>query len=38
MEDTVFQTKAFLFDLNGTMVDDMRYHNDAWFWILTEKL
>jgi len=22
--------KAFLFDLNGTMIDDMRYHIDAW--------
>ncbi|RYY53751.1 MAG: beta-phosphoglucomutase family hydrolase [Chitinophagaceae bacterium] len=23
--------KAFLFDLNGTMIDDMDYHIDAWF-------
>ncbi|MCY7293440.1 MAG: HAD family phosphatase [Ferruginibacter sp.] len=22
--------KAFLFDLNGTMIDDMQYHIDAW--------
>ncbi|HUR65421.1 MAG TPA: HAD family phosphatase [Chitinophagaceae bacterium] len=22
--------KAFIFDLNGTMIDDMRYHIDAW--------
>lgn len=28
--------KAFLFDLNGTMVDDMPYHVDAWHKILTE--
>lgn len=30
--------KAFLFDLNGTMIDDMAYHNAAWYKILTEKL
>lgn len=30
--------KGFLFDLNGTMVDDMRYHNQAWFDLLTKKL
>ncbi len=26
--------KAFLFDLNGTMIDDMDYHINAWFKIL----
>jgi len=26
--------KAFLFDLNGTMIDDMDYHIDAWYRIL----
>lgn len=26
--------KAFLFDLNGTMIDDMQYHIEAWFTIL----
>jgi beta-phosphoglucomutase len=30
--------KAFLFDLNGTMIDDMHYHNKAWHQILTEDL
>ena len=28
--------KAFLFDLNGTMVDDMSYHINAWHRILNE--
>lgn len=26
--------QAFLFDLNGTMIDDMRYHTKAWHGIL----
>lgn len=26
--------KAFLFDMNGTMIDDMHYHQRAWFDIL----
>src|SRR6478735_12414321 len=26
--------KAFLFDLNGTMIDDMQYHINAWHRIL----
>lgn len=26
--------KAFLFDLNGTIIDDMRYHTKVWFGIL----
>lgn len=30
--------KAFLFDLNGTMIDDMQYHNKAWFYILNDDL
>jgi HAD superfamily hydrolase (TIGR01509 family) len=30
--------KAFLFDLNGTMIDDMYYHNKAWFHILNDDL
>ncbi|MEJ5995736.1 HAD family phosphatase [Pedobacter sp. Du54] len=38
MQDINFKPKAFLFDLNGTMINDMKYHNDAWFAILTEKL
>ncbi len=28
--------KAFLFDLNGTMIDDMEYHIKAWYSILNE--
>ncbi|HEY6506334.1 MAG TPA: HAD family phosphatase [Chitinophagaceae bacterium] len=28
--------KAFLFDLNGTMIDDMPYHIKAWYRILNE--
>ena len=28
--------KAFLFDLNGTMIDDMDYHINAWHRILNE--
>lgn len=30
--------KAFIFDLNGTLIDDMKYHTDAWFEILTQEL
>jgi beta-phosphoglucomutase len=30
--------RAFLFDLNGTMVDDMGFHNKAWFNILNDEL
>jgi len=30
--------KAFLFDMNGTMIDDMQFHEDAWFDILTNEL
>lgn len=30
--------KAFLFDLNGTMIDDMAFHNQAWHQILTKDL
>jgi HAD superfamily hydrolase (TIGR01509 family) len=30
--------KAFLFDLNGTMIDDMQYHCKAWFNILNDDL
>lgn len=30
--------KAFLFDLNGTIIDDMHYHTQAWFNILTKQL
>ena len=30
--------KAFIFDLNGTMIDDMHYHAKAWFNILNNNL
>lgn len=30
--------KAFIFDLNGTMVDDMSYHLEAWFDIIVNDL
>ncbi|HLY69504.1 MAG TPA: HAD family phosphatase [Puia sp.] len=30
--------KAFIFDLNGTMIDDMQYHAKAWFKILNNNL
>jgi beta-phosphoglucomutase len=30
--------KAFIFDLNGTMIDDMSYHLDIWYTILTTEL
>lgn len=36
MTDT--KPKAFLFDLNGTMIDDMKFHNHAWHDILTQDL
>lgn len=32
------RTKAFIFDLNGTMIDDMAFHNQAWHNILTTDL
>ncbi|MXV50783.1 HAD-IA family hydrolase [Pedobacter sp. HMF7647] len=31
-------SKAFLFDLNGTIIDDMGFHTIAWHKILTEDL
>jgi HAD superfamily hydrolase (TIGR01509 family) len=30
--------QAFIFDLNGTMIDDMPYHSAAWFSILNDEL
>jgi beta-phosphoglucomutase family hydrolase len=32
------ETKAFIFDLNGTMIDDMYYHEQAWYDILNNDL
>ena len=31
------KAKAFLFDLNGTVIDDMHYHVVAWQNILNRK-
>jgi beta-phosphoglucomutase len=33
---TEFKPKAFLFDLNGTMIDDMAFHLDVWHSILND--
>jgi beta-phosphoglucomutase len=30
--------EAFLFDLNGTMIDDMRFHLEVWFEVITKDL
>jgi HAD superfamily hydrolase (TIGR01509 family) len=30
--------EAYLFDLNGTIIDDMQFHARAWYYILTEDL
>src|SRR6195952_13179 len=30
--------KAFIFDLNGTMIDDMTYHTKAWQTLLNDEL
>ena len=30
--------EAFLFDLNGTMIDDMKYHLEVWFDVITKDL
>lgn len=38
MHDLNFKPKAFLFDLNGTMINDMEYHTLAWHSIMTEDL
>lgn len=31
-------TKAFIFDLNGTMIDDMQFHVKAWYHVLNDDL
>lgn len=33
-----FKPKALIFDLNGTMIDDMEYHAKAWYTILNDDL
>lgn len=30
--------QAFLFDMNGTMINDMDYHLDAWYNLLTQEM
>jgi beta-phosphoglucomutase family hydrolase len=30
----ILQPKAFIFDLNGTMIDDMKFHIKSWYQIL----
>jgi len=35
---TVVKPKAFIFDLNGTMIDDMEYHVKGWYNILNDDL
>jgi beta-phosphoglucomutase len=34
----IHKPKAFIFDLNGTMIDDMQYHIRAWYEILNTEL
>jgi beta-phosphoglucomutase len=34
----MLRAEAFIFDLNGTMIDDMEYHTIAWHSILNEDL
>jgi len=34
----IHNAKAFIFDLNGTMINDMEYHTQAWYEILTNEL
>ncbi len=31
-------TRAFIFDLNGTMIDDMQFHVKAWYHVLNDDL
>jgi beta-phosphoglucomutase len=35
---TMFRYKAFIFDLNGTMIDDMHYHEMAWHDVFVNQL
>lgn len=34
----MIKAKAFILDLNGTMIDDMRFHAKAWYEIINNKL
>lgn len=35
---SLYNTKAFIFDLNGTIVDDMEYHFIAWNYLINDRL
>src|SRR5215207_8203791 len=32
----LFETRAFIFDMDGTLVDNMRFHTEAWGKMLAE--
>jgi beta-phosphoglucomutase len=36
LNEMILYPRAFIFDLNGTMIDDMHYHIRSWHRILTE--
>lgn len=38
MNKIIGKKKAFIFDLNGTMVDDMEYHVKAWYHVLNDDM
>lgn len=38
INDILMTKTAFIFDLNGTMIDDMEYHCKAWYGILNDDL
>ncbi|PWS28786.1 haloacid dehalogenase [Pedobacter yonginense] len=38
MQKLTTKPKAFLFDLNGTMINDMEYHTKAWYSIMNDEL
>jgi len=38
MQISDFKSKAFIFDLNGTMINDMEYHTLAWQQVINEDL
>lgn len=38
MQDFNFKPRAFLFDLNGTMINDMEFHTLAWHAVMNEEL
>jgi HAD superfamily hydrolase (TIGR01509 family) len=38
IDSTIIDHDALIFDLNGTMVDDMSFHLDVWFEVITKEL